>query len=468
VAAKPDRIVRCAVYCRISLSRFGDTVKVDDQEKICRALAKQRGWLVVQKHVYVDNSRSAWKRDRKRPGWDAMLEAIERGELDAIVVYHGDRLIRQPWDLELLLRLADDRHLHLTSPTGERDLDNPDDRYILRIEAAGNCRESDNTSRRTKRHYERLAEKGMARPGGRGGRSFGFNTDGLTLRRSETKVIKEASRRVLAGEKVGAICRDLATRKIRTTAGNDWEHTSLKKLLLRPRIAGLLERDGQIVGKAAWPAILDRDVWESVRAVLQGKAEAFSYTTNARRWLLTGLALCGTCDEPVSIRHNTRSAALLGYGCINKACPVKVHRAVHHLDPYVESAAIAFLNDDAFRARMRPAESGRLVAEMHRLEAARQRMLLAFADDDSADAADVMRVSLGKNRQDTERVRVELANSQAAHALDDLWGIDLGRWQDLGLDRRRAAVNALMVVRILPSGRRGPGFDPASVELLQR
>jgi DNA invertase Pin-like site-specific DNA recombinase len=98
--------VRAAIYCRISLARIGDTVKVDEQELICRKLAIQRGWYVADQHVYKDNAKSAWRPDRKRPGWDAMLQAVERHEIDAIIVYHGDRLIRAPRDIEDLIDLS--------------------------------------------------------------------------------------------------------------------------------------------------------------------------------------------------------------------------------------------------------------------------------------------------------------------------------------------------------------------------
>src|SRR3954462_2081666 len=110
------RRLRVAIYCRISLARHGDTVKVERQEEDCRALCDRLGWDAVE--VFVDPNRSAWLRNRKRPGWDAMLQDIGAGRFDAIVVYHGDRLIRQPWDLEMLLRIADEKGIRLASPTG--------------------------------------------------------------------------------------------------------------------------------------------------------------------------------------------------------------------------------------------------------------------------------------------------------------------------------------------------------------
>ncbi|MCX4575534.1 recombinase family protein [Streptomyces sp. NBC_01571] len=48
----------------------------------------------------MDDNRSAWQRNRKRPGWDEMPKAMGEGEVRHVVVYHPDRLMRQPKDLE--------------------------------------------------------------------------------------------------------------------------------------------------------------------------------------------------------------------------------------------------------------------------------------------------------------------------------------------------------------------------------
>ncbi len=492
-----------AIYCRISLSRFDDTTKVDDQERICRDLAAARGWIVRDQHVYKDNSVSAWRRDRKRPGWDAMLAAVERGEVGAIVVYHGDRMVRQIVDLERLIALADTKGIRLAAPVGERDLDNADDRYILRIEAAGACRESDNTSRRLKRHYARRVEQGLVRLGGRGGRVFGFEPDGVTVREEEADAIREVAQRILGGEPVAALCRDLNARGFRTTAGNEFAHGTLSKLMRRPRMAGLLEHHGRIVGEAAWPAILDRATWESVVDRLAGKANELGFVpTNIGKYLLSGIAVCVSCGERLAARMKTRlfhpcpscGAKLkvqtnpgthgscfpcgrtvplpprvqgppsMGYGCINKGCATKVHRSLPHLDAFVEEAVLQMLADPRVRAAMAPKTSGHLVVELQRLEERRERKIAEFADDDSPLAADVLRVAVGKIAARMVEIRAELSKASASHVLDGLYGISAEEFAGLPLSRRRAAVRALLRIVVGPS-RKGPGFDASSVRL---
>lgn len=455
--------LRAAIYCRISLARFGDTLKVDDQERVCRQIADIRGWQIQEKHVYKDNSVSAWRRDRRRPGWDTMLTAIERGEVDAVIVYHGDRLIRQPRDLEDLIDLAGRRGIRLASPTGDRRLDSDDDLFILRIEAAASHREVASTSRRLKRMYDRLADQGVVRLGGRGGRAFGFEPDGRTVRDADAAMLREVADRVLAGEALGAICRDINARGYRTTTGGQWAHGALAKLLRRPRLAGLVSHHGRIIGPAAWPAILDRATWEAVVGVLDRKtAEYTALATNAHRYLLSGIALCGSCGQPVTVRSHARSKDLRGYACINRACPARVYRSVAQLDTYTGAQVVARLGDDRIRQRMLAPDARHLVGRLAGLELRREQVLTEFADDPLLEA-DVLRVTVRRLDEQIRDLRERVAASQRGHALDGLWGVSRQQWEALALARRRAVVRALVAVRILPTVRRGPGFDPAGV-----
>ncbi len=467
----PERPIRACIYCRLSLARFGDTANVDEQERIGRGLAAARDWAVADDHVYKDNSKGAWRHDRKRPGWDAMLAAIERGEIDAIVVYHGDRLMRQPWDLEVLLGLADRRRIQLASVTGHRDLSSEEDRFILRIETAAACREVASTSRRLKTYYGRRAEEGAVRLGGRGGRAFGFEPDGVTVREEDASMLREVAGRVLDGESVGAICRDLNARGFRTTTGGEFGHGSLSKLLRRPRLAGLVAHHGRIVGPAVWAPILDRDTWEQVCAALSGKARVLGFApTNERKYLLSGIAMCGSCGHALVARHNARSVTLMGYGCINPGCDRKVHRHMGRVDLFVTEAVVALLGDPEVRRRLAPRTDVHLVGQLERLEARRARRiaaqdeLLATSDDD---------VDMGSYRraialidEEIAVVRARVGESVASRSLEGLFGISRAEFEGLALSRRRAAVRALLWVVVLPSGRRGPTFDPAAIRLV--
>jgi site-specific DNA recombinase len=467
---QPGKTVVAGSYCRLSLASMEDTTKVDDQDVINHRTAEIRGWVIPPEHVYKDNSRSAWKRDRNRPRWDAMLQAIARGDIQAVVVYHGDRLIRQPYDLELLLNIARERGVRLASPTGERDLDNPDDQFILRIEAAQACRESDNTSRRMKNGNRRRREQGLVRRGGRGGRAFGFQTDGVTHIDAERDAIREAAHRVLAGEHVSVIARDLNERGFRTPTGGLFSHGTIKKMLLRPRYAGLMP-DGE--NAAAWQPVHDedrdkaREIWESLTAVLEHRAAAFDYVSNARRYLLSGIAACGSCGEPVAIRHNTRGATLLGYGCVNPACEKKVHRKAAHVDLYIEGGVLQLLADDGFIAGLTVGGDSGVAAEIAALQvrkAEAEKQLASLADHPNL-KPDLLLASLASFDTRIGELRARIALSARRRLLVEHAGLSRQEWEGLPLETRRALVAASFRVTIAPTGRRGPGFDPDGVDL---
>jgi DNA invertase Pin-like site-specific DNA recombinase len=100
-----------AIYCRVSHVKDKDQTSVDRQERICRDVVESLG--LVARHVLIDPNRSAWQRDRKRPGWDSLLKVAGNRGIRHVVVYHPDRLMRQPWDLEELLKISEEHGIIL-------------------------------------------------------------------------------------------------------------------------------------------------------------------------------------------------------------------------------------------------------------------------------------------------------------------------------------------------------------------
>jgi site-specific DNA recombinase len=116
---------------------------------------------------YLDDGLSAWKAGVRRKDFEVLLERAQAGRTQGIAVWHVDRLFHQPRDLERLIDLAD-HGFWVISSHGSRDLSDPDDRYILRIEVAHAARSSDDTSRRIRRRISataRRAARWVGRPG---------------------------------------------------------------------------------------------------------------------------------------------------------------------------------------------------------------------------------------------------------------------------------------------------------------
>ncbi|RBQ21524.1 hypothetical protein DP939_02110 [Spongiactinospora rosea] len=455
---------RVAIYCRLSYAPDGSVEKVERQEADCRALADRLVWPIAEDHIYSDNSRSAWQRNRKRPRWDALLEALRTELIDGVIVYHGDRLIRQPWDLELLLQIADDRKIQLASPSGVRDLASEDDRFILRIEAAQACRSSADTSRRVKRGWKARAERGLPASGGK--RAFGFEDDGVTQREHEVRILREAIQRIIAGQSIGGAARWMNTL-CRTSMGNRWDSTALRHHLQAPRTAGLIVR-GQEIYEAAWEPIISPEEWENLKAILESNKYAQPFAGRERRHLLTGIAQCHACGskaraKPVGGR-NRKSARL--YYCWNEECPNRVARNVEHLDRYVAGRVLRRLQDPKLMDQVLGSEPG-VAQEIVALERRRAETKAAFkrlADHPDLDPEDLADSLAGFTRRITE-LRSQQAATSRQRLISRMAGITQEQWDATPVDIQAATVRALYRVVILPATWRGPGFDPKSVRL---
>lgn len=453
------------IYCRLSYAPDGSLEKVERQEADCRKVADRLGWQISEAHIFHDNNRSAWQRNRRRPGWDAMLAAIDAGEIDALIVYHGDRLIRQPYDLEKLLNISDSRGIRVASVSGVRNLDSSDDRFVLRIEAAQACRASDDTSRRVRRGWEARAKAG--RPIGGGKRAFGFEPDNETRRESEAAILAEAADRLLAGQSEGGVLRWMDT-VCTTTQGNRWERKSLKHLLLSPRIAGLVRHQGTYY-KAVWDPIIPVETWEDLRLLFKKRSEEYGYAGRERRYLLTGVARCptghGLRTKPAGGRNRPTTRI---YWCAVQGCPTRVGRNVELLDAYVEGRVLALLQDGGFIDELHASDPSvaREIVELERRKAAAARQLEDLVDHPDVDAGVLARSLAGFERRIRElRERAEV--SERRRLLRRVAGVSREAWEDLPVDIRSSVVAATYRVTVLPSTRRGPGFDPSAVDMVR-
>lgn len=455
---KPRRI-RVAIYCRISLAKHGDQVKVDRQEKDCRKLCRRLGWDI--RFVFVDNSRSAWQRDRKRPGWDALLETVDAGSVDAIVVYHGDRLIRQPWDLELLLRLADQKNLRLASPTGTRDLDSADDRFILRIEAAQACRESDNISRRVKRAKE--ARRAAGKSTMCGTRGFGRKPDGSILR-GEAAIIREIVTRLLAGETKTSLWKEIVARGILTPKGNQWSYSSFSQMLARPDLAGLNSYRGEVIGPSKLTPIVDRKTWEALQLMLTKKSDEYAGIPRHRKHLQTRIAKCGSCQQGLNISPN-KDPRWSRYRCVNPNCPAPVARNMQKLDAYVVGAVLNQLADDRLWDNQ-PDEDHGAITDLIALEARRAEVEEEFADDDDMKPASLRKI-LARIDTRLDEIRGRIAAQQGVRVLDGCRNMTLPEWEALPLPRQRAILQEVLDVTVY-RGKSGRVFDHETVAVVPR
>ena len=86
-------MTKAAFYLRVST----DSQTVENQLLVLTEVAKRSGWEVV--HVFRDEGISGAKGGDKRPGYDALLKAVARHEVQIVAAWSVDRLGRSLPDL---------------------------------------------------------------------------------------------------------------------------------------------------------------------------------------------------------------------------------------------------------------------------------------------------------------------------------------------------------------------------------
>lgn len=298
--------VRVGIYARISSDRDGDQLGVTRQIEDCRREAELRGFVVED--VYVDDDISAWS-GKHRPEFERMVDDLHTRRIGAVLVWHLDRLTRHPRELESFMDLCDELHVELGCVTGDVDLSTHIGRLTARMLGGLARYESDHKSERIRRKHEEIAAKGGVSGGG--SRPYGYEADKVTVRPAEAAIVRECARRLLAGEPVRSIARDLNERGEPSASGGEWSPQSLRRMLASPRISGQRIHKGEIVATAVWPAIISVEDGAAIRALLADESRRTSKAV--RRYLLSGLLVCHHCGERLVARP--RSGGKRRYAC---------------------------------------------------------------------------------------------------------------------------------------------------------
>lgn len=443
---------RTVVYVRLSQDRVGAGLGVSRQTEDCQDLARRLGWEVHD--VVVDNDLSASGR-KPRPGYLRLLAQMQAGEVSRVVAWHTDRLHRSPLELEEYVTASEQHHIvTATVKAGELDLSTPSGRMVARVHCAIARHEIEHKSERQKRAEEQRARDGGARVAGL--RAFGWARDRTTVVPGEAAVVREAADRLLAGESLRGVCSDLNARGVVTVTGVPWRPTVLREMLRRPRVAGLSVYRGAVVGRGSWPALLSESSWRAVCSLLEqpGRRQG----SNARRHLLTGVAICDSCSVPVSLHvggAGRPEASRTAYRC--PGCGMS--RAVPAVDAFVVSAVVARLESLQLGDEVEVDAETRLQLEQRLADAAER----FAAGDITGEQLTLVSRRLRSELAALDRVEAVARRGLLAGLLGDRAAAAFG---ELTLEQRRAVIGDLVDVRLL----RSPGrvFHPDRVRLLWR
>jgi DNA invertase Pin-like site-specific DNA recombinase len=457
---------RAVIYVRESLDNWGDARAVERFEEQCRRLCDSRGLTVIR--VLRDNDVRA-SSGNKGAGYAEVLRMLAGRQTDYVVIPVVDRFFRNLRDLEDVIDICLETGAALVAASGEIDLSHDQGRLVARLLTSVAKAETERKGARHREANEQAARAGKRRTGTP--RPFGYRDDHVTRHPGEADAVEDACKALLGGGTLSGVMREWAKAGLvppQSKTGR-WTRTSIRTILLNPRIAGLSAYRGEIVGTGEWEPLVSEQTWRAVRAILEDPARK---PPRGVRTLLGGLALCPCGNVVTGMPSHTghhiyrcappgRNTAHQGGHVARQAAPVEA---------FIERTVIARLSEPDAADLIAAPDSGVDVTGLRQEAAAIRANLEEMAADRALGRISRAQMLAATDQGNARLAEIadELAEAACESVLAPLIAAENAAevWESLDLSRKRAIIKTLMTITLRSPGKGARrGFDPATVQV---
>jgi site-specific DNA recombinase len=455
------------IYLRISEDRTGSEAGVDRQRIDCRRRCRDRGWEVVA--VESDNDLSA-AGGKKRPGFEAMLGRIERGEVGHVVAWTLDRLQRNRRDELRLYEACRARGVTVSLVRGpDLDWETPAGRYMADNLGSLARMEIEVKSDRQKRANLQAREAGRM---GWSRRPYGYDSrrGKIVVVPREAAALRESYARVMAGDTLASVTRWLNSAGHKTSIGGAWSQTQIRRILMNPRYIGTVTYNGEEMGDGDWPPIFSADEQRAITELMANPAR-LRHQGTAIKYLLSGIARCGICgdamySQPMVKKERGKTRRWHTYSCQKR----HLGRRSDLVDEVVEAVVVARLSlPDGLDLLSPAADVGALRREAETLRARRDGLSELLAE--GLLTPENARPQLRKIADSLGALERDIAAAMGTGPGRVLQGATpegmAAAWAALAVGEKRSVIDALLTVHILPVGK-GYKFAPEHVRVAWR
>jgi len=452
--------LRAVIYTRQSKDTEGNGQAVARQLADCERLAEARGWQVVAR---IDDNDTSASNGKPRPGFQRVMAMVDQRQTDVVIVWAVDRLVRKLADLEHVIDACEAAGVKLATVSGDLDLSTDQGRLVGRILASVARGEVERKGTRQRLANAQAAKAGKRRKGTP--RPFGYEDDHVTPRPAEAEAILWAADALLGGATISAVMREWTRRGLQPPQnhGRPWTRNSVGTIMRNPALAAIRTYLGETVAEGDWTAILPRETWEAVRALLDDPARK---PPRGVRTLLGGLARC-RCGNTVQGSINATGRPV--YRCNGETRGDRpgphCQQQIAMVDEHVTLRIIARLARPDLADLVTPkrpdlgplhTEAASIRANLDELAADRALGLVSRAQ---------MIAATQRGNARLAEISARLAAAAESSALAPFTAGESARkvWDRLDNSRRRAVITALCTVTLHPAGRGARVFDPGTV-----
>lgn len=333
------------LYLRFSSERQREQ-SIEGQLRDCRAYCKFNHYRIVA--IYVDRALTARKDVEKRLHFQQMISDSDKKPWEYVVVWKLDRFARNRTDSALFkfrLRKNGVRVMSATESISEKP-----EGIILEAVLEGMAEfYSADLSQKITRGMRESALKCHS-IGGHVPLGYKIEDHRLVIDPATAHIVQEAFQLYANGETVAEICRIFNAKGYRTAKGVEFNRNSFKSMFRNERYIGVYTyKDIRI--EDGVPAIIDKELFDTVRRRLSVNAEAPARGKAKVDYLLAGKLFCGHCGDSMNGESGTSKTGAIHnyYTCYTRkrkrSCDKKPLRK-DWIEQVVAEDAIALMTDE--------------------------------------------------------------------------------------------------------------------------
>lgn len=296
-------MIKFFIYCRKSSEAEDKQIlSIESQERELLNYVQREGLTVIKT---FKEEKTAHKRGR--PIFGEVLNALERGQAQGLLVWQPNRLARNAYDGGWLITAMDEGFLKEIRTPFKTYYDTPDDKFFLQLEFGMAKKDSDDKSINVKRGLATKVRLGW-RPGTaplgylndkskeRGERDIIVDPERFHLVRRMFELFLTGSYSVSKIRNIANTEWGLKTRQTKRMGGRPLSLSHIYNILTEPFYYGYFYWNGELI-KGKHQTMIKAKEYDTVQSLLGRKGTP---RLKHRDFAFTGLIRCGECDSMIT------------------------------------------------------------------------------------------------------------------------------------------------------------------------
>ena len=301
------KINRYVIYCRKSSESDERQIQsLGDQMNTLLPFVKQRSLTIVGESL--QESKSA--KEPGRPIFNEMVQMIEEGHANGIILLNPTRLSRNTVDTGHIIFLMDQGKLDEVVTPSQTFKNNPYDKFMLNLLCTQAKLENDNKSVSVRDAMRMKAERGdfpgIARPGYMNNHSKNQGQRDISPHPIYFSLVRKWFDVALTGNySVEALTKKAKDMGIRSINGNIIGKTSIFRYLRDPFYTGKFLYKGKLYN-GNHKTMLTDDEFNLLQDIIDGKSKG---KLQKHIFALNGMIVCGECKYCITAEAHTKTYA---------------------------------------------------------------------------------------------------------------------------------------------------------------